>query len=90
MEILDSFSGLGDSDEELELETLDSLDISLTESDDEAEDVGRGNLSDVGKQKRGKGTRNEEVEMVVKEILNRHKDFNMDSKETRMESMVEG
>ena len=90
LEIRDSFSGLGDSDEELELETLESLEISLTESYNEAEDVGRGNLSDAGKQKRVKAIRSEEVERVVKEILSRHKDFNMDSKETRMERMVEG
>ena len=30
LEILDSFSGLGDSDEDLELVTLEFLDISLT------------------------------------------------------------
>ena len=66
------------------------MDMSLTESDDEAEDVDRGNLSEAGKQKRGKVTRNEEVERMVKEILSRHKDFNRDSKESPMERLVEG
>ena len=52
--------------------------------------MGRGTLSDAWKQKREKGIRSDEVERVVKEILNRHKDFNMDSKETWKEWMVEG
>ena len=50
----------------------------------------RGPLSNIGKQKRGKGTRNEEVERMGKEILSRHKVFNRDSNEIRVERLVEG
>ena len=69
----DSFIGLGDSEEELELEPLEVLNTSLDESDDEAKDGNKGNLSDVGKQKRGKSPKNTEIERMVKEIMSRNK-----------------
>ena len=84
----DSFIGLGDSEEELELEPLEVLNTSLDESDDEAKDWNKGNLSDVGKQKRGKSTKNAEIERMVKKIMSRNKDYKRNSKEVHMERLA--
>ena len=63
------------------------LDTSLDKSDDEADDGDKDNLSDVGKQKRG--TKNGQIERMVKEILSRNKDYNRDPKEVHMERLME-
>ena len=55
------------------------MDTSFDESNDMAED--KGNTSCAGKQKRGKSASEARLEMIVKEILVKNKEYKRDSQE---------